>query len=247
MNAIFKTAIVATLSAAVLPGCAGTRVRVNAYLSHDLPFPSLETQPPATIAVVVGSEPDEPLLEAEVSRKVEHLIRELGYGIGTEEDADYVLACWLSIDQGPTETVCDYTYATPRFTTSYVYHGRRHWSAVGFSYPGFSYPMAYSYTYYTRFLGATLYERERWAAAYPNRDRKGAASEKEVARAAVWTCTAASTGSSSDLRTIANFLLAAAFQYFGQDTGREVHIRFTPGHPRVAEIMLAGKSPTGNE
>ncbi len=237
MNAIFKTAIVATLSAAILPGCAATRVRVNAYLSRDLPFPSLETQPSATIAVVVGAEPDEPLLEAEVSRKVEHLIRELGYGIGTEDDADYVLACWLSIDQGPTETVWDYTYATPRFATSYVYHGGRHWSAVGFSYPGFSYPIVYSYTYYTRFLGATLYERERWAGA----------SEQEVARAAVWTCTASSTGSSSDLRTVANFLLAATFQYFGQDTGREVHVRLRAGHPRVAEIMLFGKSTTENE
>ncbi len=49
MNRSLQIAIALILIGAVLPGYATQRVRVNAYLSHELPFPAVDATPPATI------------------------------------------------------------------------------------------------------------------------------------------------------------------------------------------------------
>lgn len=235
MNVGTACAAATGLILALTPGCAVQRLRVNAFLSHELRFPEAGRKPAPVIAVVVGSEPKEPLLEAEVARKVKHLLRERGYQPGSEEHAEYVLTCWISIDEGNTECVSDYGYRYPRVATSFVYTHHGQWHSFGLHLPDVAYgggAGGYSYTYYTRFLGLTLYERQRWAAA----------SEDEVGAAAVWTCTAVSTGSSSDLRTAVNYLLAAGFDRFGEDTGREVRVCIDRNDPRVAAIIEAGTS-----
>ncbi len=233
MTPFNRTTLTLLLLSAALPGCAAQRVRVNTFLSRDLPFPRSEPQPAAAIAVIVGTEPKEPLLEAEVARKLKHFLQRRGYLVADQDAAAYVLTCFVSIDEGAAETVSDYGYRRPRLSTSYVYTHRGRWSGVTLHLPGLVYrtPYSYTYTYYTRFCGLTLYEKNRWAAA----------SKDDVGQAAVWTCAAASTGSSSDLRSIVNYLLAAAFNYFGADTGREVRLSFPRGDPQVREIALAGR------
>jgi hypothetical protein len=92
----------------------------------------------------------------------------------------------------------------------------------------------YDYVYYTRYLGLTLYDRQLWREA----------SEDTLGEAAVWTCNATSRGSSSDLRLIVNYLLVAAFDQFGVDSGRELRIKFEPDDPRVASMTAVGANAT---
>lgn len=216
-----------TLSGSV--GCRTYKVRVNAFLSHELVFPDVTESPPPSIAVVVGTEPDEPLLEAEVRRKVVRLVKSTGFEIEPEDSADYVLTCWASIDRGVARTEYETYYSQPTFATSYVYGYHGQWIGVGGA--GYSYTEPHTSIYYKRFLGLTLYEREKWKAA----------EDKEIGEAAVWTCTSASIGTSSDLRSLVNYLLAASFDQFGIDTERELRIRYRPDDDRVMEIARMGR------
>jgi hypothetical protein len=227
-NAVFLIAMAVGLCG----GCATLRVRVNAYRSADLPFPSAEAKSSATVAVVVGSEPEEPLLEAEVGRKVESLVRAAGFQIGEVESADYLLTAWVSLNEGVTETMWDIRADQARYGSTLVYSGGGYWSGVSLTVPANVYETPYEYAYYSRFLGLTLYDRARWAAA----------DDVAKGRAAVWTCTATSVGSSSDIRTLVNYLLAGAFDRFGVDTYREITFKFKKDDPQVARIDRMGRA-----
>ena len=230
MRPISLTALTVATIAANLTGCAAHHVRINAYRSHDLAFPVSSSQPTPSIAVVAGSEPREPLLEAEVARKVGWLVRNLGYRAGDEATADFVLTVWVSIDNGETETVLDTNYASPHYGGSYVYtHGGR-WTGLSSGGGRRTNQLSYSYTYFTRSCWLTLYDRAMWQDA----------SDQEVGEAAIWTCTSVSRGTSSDLRSMINFLLAGAFDHFGDDTGRELRIGFNRNDPHVAKIAATG-------
>jgi hypothetical protein len=226
--------VILTMSVVVIAlggGCSAYHLKVNAYLSQDLPFPRVEQDASATsIAIVVGTEPDAPLLKAEVERKIAALVRNRAYTIDDQSSADYLLTCWLSIEGGFTEMGWDTVYSGPRLSMSYVYHGDG-WHAVRYSRPGEVYRVPYSYTTFRRAAELTLYERERWEAA-----EEGAPDE-----AVVWSCTATSVGQGTDLRTVANYLLAAAFKYFGADTGREVAIGYRRDDPAATRVAEAGR------
>ncbi len=222
-----RTALVTILFAVAVPGCVTHGVRVTAYLSHDLPFPTTA----GDIAVVVGSDPDEPLLEAEVARKVEHLVRKHGFTLAAEDSAAYVLTCWVSIDDGFAATESEYAFRGSRFATTYVYSGRGHWGGVALGVPAVAYEVPQTTIYYKRFLGLTLYDRPRWTAA----------TKENVGDAAIWTCTAESIGTSSDLRSLVNFLLAGAFEQFGVDTAQQLRIKYAVDDPDVLDIARAGR------
>lgn len=87
----------------------------------------------------------------------------------------------------------------------------------------------YSYTSFTRFLGLDLLGRDRWVRA----------GREDAPDAIVWRATAYSSGSSSDLRSVIDYLLVATFEHFGEDTGRQVRTTLRDGDKRVRELRDA--------
>ena len=85
-----------------LSGCTKYHIGVTTYLSHDLSFPTADST--TKIAVVTGTDPDEPLLEAEVKRKIERLVRGRGFETAGVDEADYILSAFFAIDTGNMAT-----------------------------------------------------------------------------------------------------------------------------------------------
>jgi hypothetical protein len=220
-----------TLTAALgllVTGCA-TRFqsRINTYLSHDLPFPSTEQN--VRVAVVAEADPDEPLLEREVTRKVEHLLRERGYAVGSLEETDYVLLASFAIDSGNTVSGT-YDVSVPGETVRTHYYTRRGWRGTRITRLHWRREQRfYSYTIFTCFLGMTLYDHPRYLAA----------DQEHRDQAIVWQSTTMSSGSSSDLRSVIDYLLVATFEYFGQDTGKQVREALSEGSRRVKALREA--------
>lgn len=212
---ILRLSLLLSSIALALSGCtrSDTRyaIRVTTYLSHALPFPTPRAD--IRIAVVAKTEPSEPLLEVEVTKKIERLVTEHGYSIGTIDDSAYILSAFFAIDDGTTAIGSYPVYRPGGTATTNIYTGSGRWAVATTRLPGSTSYRSYSYTYYTRYIGLTLYERKRWLEA----------GEKDLAETIAWRATTTSSGSSSDLRQVIDYLLVATFDYFGEDTGKQVH------------------------
>lgn len=202
-------------------GCTRIDSWVTAYLSRDLPFPpSAET---STVAVVAKTTPEEPLLEKEVGRKIEVLLRQRGYAIKPVGEANHVLFAYFAIDSGNTVSGTYNAYVPGGTAYTNVYTSTGQWASATTWLPGRTEQRSYSYTFFTRFLGATLYDHKRFVAS--------TAEKKDDA--VVWRATTTSAGSSSDLRWVIDYLLVATFEHFGADTGKQVRETLSKGDKRV--------------
>ena len=188
-------------------GCSPVRVDTTAYLG-DLPFPS--PSPDVKIYVEANAADEPALLAREVTQSVRRELRDRGYACVADPDsADYVLACMFGVDRGHIVT-----RAVPR-NSGYSartsiwgfggYIGRTHTHGSVTTYT------EESYRQFDRWLLLTLIDR-------PTFDEVG---DDNADAAIVWQASAVSTGGSRDLRSIVRYLLAAAFEHFGEDTGRQ--------------------------
>ena len=207
-----------------LAGCASHDIRVTAYLSQDLPFPTAGSE--TRVGVVTKSSPEEPLLEAEVRRKIEWLLRQRGFEVGPLEESDYLLTAFFAIDSGKTAIEAYPVYEPGRTITSHYRTCRGRWVTRTTFLPGSTTYEPYRYTYFTRHLALTVYERQRWEEA----------GERDLAEVTVWRARAISRGPSADLRRIIDYLLVAAFEYFGEDTGRQVRETLRDGDQRAKTL-----------
>ncbi len=213
------------LLAIVAPGCARqVRVGVTTYLSPQVPFPPPSTA--TTIAVVVESNTGQPLLNQEVQRKIEYLVRQHGYGIGALDDTDYILSAYFALGPGVTEVGSIPVYHPGGIGETGFYAGRGRWTTGTIWYPGYTTYEPYSFTVYRRYLDVNLYEQERW------RRSQG----KNLSGAVAWSAAAISPGRSSDLRGIIAYLLVATFADFGKDTGREVWTTLSSDNKRIKAL-----------
>jgi hypothetical protein len=199
-------------------------VGVTSYLADDVPFPTASKD--TKIAVVTGSYPEEPLLEKEVKRKIEYLVAQRGYGIGSVEEADYILSAFFAIDDGTTKTGTRAVHHSGGTSRTQIYTSSGQWATATTRHPGYTTYQPYSYTYFARYLGINLYERDRWV-----RSR-----EEDSADAIAWRARTVSSGSSSDLRSAIDYLLVPTFERFGEDTGKRKRIALREGDKRVKEL-----------
>ncbi len=218
-----------------LSGCARMRTRYNigvtTYLSHDLSFPP--TSSSIKIAVVTSSEPSEVLLEAEVKRKIERLVRGRGFGTADVDGADYILSAFFAIDAGNAKTGATPVYQGGGVSTTRIYTNTGQWATGTTYHPGTTSYVPYSYTQFTRFLGISVYEKQRWLAS----------TEEDLSDAIVWSATTTSAGSSSDLRSVIDYLLVETFDYFGQDTGERRRKTLFKNDKRVRELRDGTTAP----
>ena len=200
-----------------LTGCATYyKIKVNGYTA---PQTAEQLKPGGFFYVMEDKEAKNPLLEAEVKRKIARLLEERGYPVTTSFDnADYYL--FFRYGMGP-----------PRSVGVPDYYGSIGW--------GFGWGPGWGWGYGgpavaiggPAYVWDTLYDR--WlqikvVAGPPYRTKK-------VSRA-VWVGEAKSSGSSSDLRTTLDYLLIAVFNQFGKNTGKAITVELKQNAPAVSAL-----------
>jgi len=177
-------------------GCAASyRVGVNGYSSTGQ---SLSIPDGSSFAVVADSNVPNPIFQKEVRAKIRNILADMGYA-GDAEKPDYYLQFDYGIDSGRT-----ITDAIPIYHRGYYYE---HPFSPFYSH-GYTTYMPYSSVVYTRWLVLKLFDGKTYT--------------KSPDAEPLWICEVVSTGGSSDLRDTINYLLVAAFEHFGRDTGRQI-------------------------
>jgi hypothetical protein len=206
-------------------GCARHCVDTNAYLGN-LPFPEPYADVPVYVESAVG-EGQPVLLAREVARAISQELVRQGYVVVDDPAAaDYVFACSFGMDQG--HTVVQTVPRTSRYhVTSYGYGMRGRVRSIHTHGTRTTYAEE-SYREYEHHLLATFIDRRRFDEA----------TEQNREQAVVWQASAVSSGTSRDLRSIVRYLLAAVFEHFGEDTGKQRRHTFSPGSDRVERFDL---------
>lgn len=200
-----------------LAGCAATAydIRVNGYTDPSVPKQILFG---GSFFVIENQDAKNPLLEKEVKEKTNKLLEKHGYRLAAYEQADYYLffAYGIGQDRGTTVVMPDYGWGFgvgtgfPCYRNSYFFVG-----------PFMSY-YPYSVTYYDRSLLINVVDGKYYR-------------EKGEFRT-LWVGEARSTGASSDLRTVLNYLLLADFKEFGKNTGKAITVEINREAPQIYGI-----------
>jgi hypothetical protein len=198
-------------------GCTLYTIRVNGFSNSDL----ATFQEGASFYVHENSEAKNPILEKEVRGKIETLLKEEGFTVEPIQDADYIILVSYGIDNAGTRTVSMPIYSPGGTATVSTY------DSYGYSYsfvqmPGSTNYVPISRRQHFRWLDINVLDGQKF--------RKSQNTEP------VWIQEIRSTGSSSDLRNVINYLLVASFQYFGIDTKNQKKVELFRGDSRVKKI-----------
>lgn len=216
-------------------GCSRMDGRLTAYLSSELPFPLAAD---ARVAVRVGSEPREPLLEQEVARKIAWLLERRGYRTAGPAEATHVLDALCCVDRGTLVTEGYITRGPSDVIYSDAYGPRGRRVTVRREVPRYE-QRSYTYAIFRHQLGLTLLDASRIP---PDPATDPAALDAAI----VWRCAAAGVMEDSDLRSAVDLLLAESFEYLGRDSGRQVKFSIGPGDDRV-EALRRRFSPADDD
>jgi hypothetical protein len=218
----FLLAITFLVAGAIIFGCAAPRytVQVNGYTEPEAP----PLAPGSSCFVIVNKDAKNPLLEKEVKEKIDKLLEKQGYRLASYEKAEYYLFFSYGIGGEGSTTV-----VMPENAPFIGYglgpgplYGRRSYFFVA---PFFSYyPYPETVALYNRWLLINVVD-----AIYYR--------EKGQFRT-VWVGEARSIGSSSDLRTVINYLLLAGFKEFGKNTGKAVPVEIGEQEPLVSGLTV---------
>jgi len=205
-------------------GCAGRyNVGVNGFTISGQP---LIISPVASVAVIEDSNAANPFLEKEVAVKIRKLLGRKGLSTAPDEP-DYYLLFEYGIDSGRTVAGSRAVYEPGDIVTvntTGTYGGTEYSRSSTIFTPGYTTYVPYSATVYTRWMVLKLVD----AASYRQDPRKPKP---------VWIGEIVSVGPESDLRDAINYMLIAAFEYFGQSTGRRVTVSIRKGDQRVAALV----------
>lgn len=192
-------------------GCAVSySVGVNGYSSSGQ---SLQIRQDSSIQVVADSNAPNPILEKEIGMKIRKLLNKKGYSIATDQ-ANYYLLFDYGMNSG--QTVSD---------TFPVYH------------PGIycDYPFSGIYSHsYTTYIPYTTVVYTRWLVL---KLIDGNAYRTSSKAKPLWIGEVVSAGTNSDLRELINYMLIAAFEHFGRDTGKRVNVLFSEDDERLKLLM----------
>ena len=204
-----------------LPSCSSVptyTININGYTD---PSTQVQVGPGGSFFIIENQEAKNPLLEKEIKEKLNKLLLSHGYPVTTVEKADFYLSFTYGIGE-PQSVSVTAPDSYGGFGMGFGY-GRGYWGGPpgygGMSWWDYS---TYSTTLYDRWLRLTAVE----GAAYRT---------KKISRP-VWVGEAHSVGTSSDLRTVLNFLLVADFKEFGKNTGKAVTMEINDQNPEVAAL-----------
>lgn len=202
-----KTVFVFLLLICLSTGCSRIEVRVNGFTSTGI---ALQVPTHTSITVVEDPNAQNPIFEKEIAGKIQKLLSSKGYSVPSSEKTEYNLTFNYGIDSGRT-----IVGAMP------VYH------PVGTAYTsygvGYTTYMPYSHTFYTKWLILYLTDAKKF---------------KETRKIEhVWIGEVISSGSSTDLRSVINYMLVAAFEHFGDNTKKQIR-KIIPGDDERVKLLM---------
>ncbi len=203
-------------------------MNVNAYLSKSLAFPPEGEG--TRLGLMVETSPSEPLLENEIHEKVAAILEAKGYEAVGPDAADLLLVCTATVDAGTTEVDYAPVSSGGGWYRSYATDSCGRAATITTYVPGDTTYVPYEYTVYTKGLAVSLLRKDRMQP--PSDERR----PENYAQATIWRCVVLSTSRSTDLRWIVNHMLLAAFDRFGDDTGREKQVAIPMNDERVKAL-----------
>jgi hypothetical protein len=210
-------AVILMIMILVAGGCTPVyRVQVNGFADADAAGRIL---PHARISVVERPDAENPLFEKEVARKIGKILRGKGFSLSDLGGADFLCTFNYGVGVGLTR-VGSVPLPSPPVTSIVTIPDRDGVpQTTTVMTPG---PMTYVpqvSTEYDRWLRIAISE----AASYRT---------SKTARV-VWYGDIVSSGTSRDLRTVMNYMLIAAFEEFGKDTGKGIIKEIKEDDPMV--------------
>jgi len=200
-----------------LLGCANYyNIKVNGYTG---PGATGEIKAGGTFFVVENKDAKNPLLDAEIREKITRLLEARGYPVTAIYDkADYYLLYGYNLGQ-------------PRSVGVPEYYGTIGWGWGGGWGCGWGGPSVCiggpPYGAWGTDI-VTLYDRGLQINVV-----EGPPYRNEKLSRSVWVGEARSSGASSDLRTVLNYLLVAIFKEFGKNTGKAITVDLKENDPAV--------------
>jgi hypothetical protein len=192
-----------------ISGCSTVyTVRVNGFSKIDEPI-----KEKASIYVKVDPNSQNPIFDNEIKTKIEILLKERGYVPAPNAPlSDYRLTFQAGLD---SRKVAGYE---PLYHPFVGFHDR-YWGDYHFGYTSY---VPYIDTYYDHWLVMKVFASEPDAA--PKTEQ------------VVWIGEAMAGTRVADLRGVVDYLLVTSFEYFGEDTGRQIVLRIPPDDPRIIRI-----------
>jgi hypothetical protein len=208
-----------------LAGCSLApvyNIKVNGYTEPGTVRP---IKPGGSFFVIANQEAKNPLLEAEVKDKITKLLLSHGYPHTTFEKADYYL--FFAYGMGEPRSV---SVVVPDYYGSLGWGMGCGWGPgyCGWGGPAFCLTVppwgayAADTTIYDRWLLINVVD--------------GPVYRIRQLSQPVWVGEARSTGASSDLRTVLNYLLVADFKEFGKNTGKAISLDLKEHDPAVFSL-----------
>ena len=217
-----KKTSAAILLVIFLAGCATYyRVRVNGYLDASQPHDPFIRG--ASFYVLENKDAVNPLLENEVKSKIEALLGSKGYRVSPYDTADFYISFTYSESAGRNVTEIAPMYHPPETAVveRRVSGERRSTSFV--TYPGYTTYVPYKVTVYTASLTLQVLDAALLRASKE---------EKKI-----WIGESVTTGQNPDLREQINYLLVAAFDRFGENTGKSLITDVSENDPQVKSLL----------
>ncbi len=207
----------ALAGAMVFSGCAAAtyQVQVNGYTDPAAPASFAAG---ATFFVMDNKEAKNPLLDKEIKAKISLLLEKQGFGVVPFEKAAYYLFFTYGIGKSAEASVALPDYSVG-FGLGYGYYWPR---SYAFFWPGYAYYPQYVEPLYDRWLLVNVVEGEHY--------------RKTGQFRTLWVGEVRSTGTSSDIREVINSLLLAAFDRFGQNTGKAVKVEINQSDLRLRQL-----------
>jgi len=192
-----------------IAGCtASYTVHVNGFSELDQPI-----KENASIYVAVDPNSRNPIFDKEIKAKIEMLLKEHGYiPASDEKHSDYRLAFKVGLDLRRESGYTPLCHPYVGFYDGY-------WRDYYFGYYGY---VPYIDTYYDQWLVMKVFA-------------SGSETDERTEQV-IWIGEAMVGTYVSDLRRVVNYLLVAAFEYFGRDTGRQIALKIPPDDPRIIRM-----------
>lgn len=190
-------------------GCSRSYVvRVNGFLAR-----GRSVREKAAVYVAADTNSHNPIFEEEIRGKIEKLLARHGFSaVPGEERADYRLDFTFGINR--RQVTGFEPYYGP--VSSFGFGGYRRY------YYGHAAYVPYTETYHDQWLTIRLSDT----------GRQDSAAKGKV----VWVGEAATTQYSGDFRQTVDYLLLGIFEYFGQDTKKQMTLTIDQSDPRIMQI-----------
>lgn len=189
--------------------CTPYYVRVNGYTGGKPVVLSGKR-----IFVSTNEQAENPFLENEVANKIKKALVMKGYiPVDSLSDAECVLAFNYGIDTGRPVTYSS-TYSTSHYELNIFTHQFEKVTDVG-----------------TAVGTSTVFNRHLLLGLFEAKDFPSSQKPKPI-----WIGDVISSGISSDLRKVINFLIIAGFEHFGEDTGEQKSYKLYQTDERIKKL-----------